>query len=99
MAVLYTNEVPASVTLTSVKIGCVEYTFDYAAPGQGGGTTNGDTTIYTPTITPLAAQTSVLPAAIPATGGTSAGNPLMILLAALATYGAVYFAQPKRRTE
>ena len=60
-------------------------------PGSGGGTPQTPTT---PQV--LSASTTVsavLPATIPATGTTEARNPIMIVFAALAAYGAVYFLQ------
>lgn len=41
------------------------------------------------------APAALLPAVLPATG--SSNNPFLIIMAALATYGAVYFAQGRRR--
>mgnify|MGYP003439728108 FL=1 len=60
-------------------------------PGSGGGTPETPTTpqvLATSTTAPEA-----LPATIPATGTAESRNPLMIVFAALAAYGAVYFLQ------
>lgn len=43
------------------------------------------------------ATSTEMPATIPATGGTSNGNPYLILIAGLVAYGAVYFLQGRRQ--
>ena len=74
----------------------------FAAPGRGNqqpevpevpvdnGNVLGDNTGKVPATT-----TASLPATLPATG--SVFNPMMILIASLAAYGAAYFAQGRRR--
>jgi hypothetical protein len=68
-------------------------------PGQGGG---GDTS--TTPVKPVqgkgsAVSSSVLPAELPLTGQGSTSATWFALLAALLTYGAVYYLQPKKRLE
>lgn len=80
-----------------------DITFDCATTHFQGGQVLGDddptpptpTTPKTPVV--AAAKTAVLPATLPATGGSN--NPFLIIMAALATYAAVYFAQGRRRLD
>lgn len=77
-------------------------TTHFAAPGKGGG----DTPVVPETpVTPVAstpATPETLPQLLPHTGPSDTSTPqglLLALIAAIATYGAVYFAQGKRRYE
>lgn len=60
-------------------------------PGQVLGDSDGKTPPQ------VLATSTEMPATIPATGGTSTGNPYLILVAGLVAYGAVYFLQGRRQ--
>ena len=82
-------------------------TIHITTPGEGGGTPTPEnpatpTTPVTPAapvVTTKAATSLVMPTELPETGATGFKGTMIALIAALATYGAVYFAQGKRRYE
>lgn len=90
-----------------VTFDCV--TIHVSDPGQGGGTPTPETPVtpVTPAtpatpVTPAATKAAtplVMPTELPETGATGFKGTLIALIATLATYGAVYFAQGKRRYE
>lgn len=98
-----TSNADTDVTIQDIVFDCA--TVNFASPGRGqepqnpgtpetpgndSGEVLGDSTGKT-----LATSTTVLPATIPATGATF--NPMMIIIASLAAYGAAYFTQGRRR--
>ncbi len=93
----------ASGVLRSITFGCQTWTFTMQSdPGTGGGT---PTTPVDPPAVPSVSTPSLTtngqlptPAELPHTGMNQTGL-ISVLIAGLATYAAVYFAQNKRRFE
>lgn len=91
--------------IKSMTFDCATTTF--SAPGRGGA--GGETPTTPPVTTPTThgmgnastniVASSALPALLPETGGMSMNGTVVALAAALATYGAAYFAVNKRRYE
>ena len=81
-------------------------TTHFAAPGMGGGGNDSDTPdqevpVAPAVVTPVTPG-QALPQLLPHTGPSDTTSPqglLLALIAAIATYGALYFAQGKRRFE
>ncbi len=97
LRILYTNPAATSSTVNSVTVGCAIYTFsheDDETPTNPGNVL-GDNDDKTPTTGKVLSTSTVLPATLPATGGSTA-SPFMIIIAALMAYGAAYFIQGRR---
>lgn len=85
-----------------IEFDCATTSFTNNNEGGNGGTGETPVTPSTPVVPtlPVGGQGSVLPAELPMTGANgSVLSTWVALLAAVLTYGAVYFLQPKRRAE
>lgn len=88
--------------IQDIEFDCAVTSFTNEGTGGSGGTGDTPTTPVTPVVPtlPVGGQESVLPAELPMTGANgSVLSTWVALLAAVLTYGAVYFLQPKRRAE
>lgn len=103
--VLYTHPSQNSSIIKSVTVGCTEYVFSKTG-GSGGNPTVPPVTVVptvpvvTTPVVPAAGQGVQLPGELPMTGQN--GSVLftwIALLAAILTYGSVYYLQPKKRFE
>jgi len=81
--------------IKSMTFDCATTTF--SAPGRGGVTP--PTVTPTTTATPVVTTSVALPALLPETGGIGISGVIVALTAAIATYGAMYYATTKRRYE
>lgn len=98
--VLYTHPSPSSSVITSVTVGCTEFVFSKTGGSGGVDTPIIPTTPVTPTTPVVAGKGALLPEELPMTGQN--GSILftwIALLAAILTYGSVYYLQPKKRFE
>lgn len=107
LRVLYTHPDASSSVITSVTVDCTKYVFSKAGGSGGGGT--GETPVIptVPTVPATPAKAAAvggmgaqLPTELPMTGANgSIVSTWMALLAAILTYGAVFYLQPKKRFE